>query len=111
MDFGILSGLEDGDFDVGFAGRHGLVKINAVIHGANQHRLRAEVGIVEGELALRVGLRVPDRLHAALQLNEHYRDAGSGFAGGAIFYGSVNCSCRAGMEKQARQKEQAKNYF
>ncbi len=87
------------------------MKINSVIHGADQHRLRAKVWIVEGELSLRVGLRVGDRLHAALQLNQHYRDAGSGFAGGAILYGAVNCSCPSGSGKARTEKSMPKYLF
>ena len=52
-------------------------------------------------MALRVGLRIRDRLHAALQLNQDHVHARSGLAGGAVVYGAVERACgSAGYDAQ-----------
>ena len=87
-----------------FPGRHRLVEIDAAIYGADEHRLGAETRIVEGKLSLRIGLRVGDRLHAALQLNQDYLHARRGLPGGAILHRAVNGSSSNNEEKTQSNK-------
>ncbi len=72
-----------------FSGGDGLVVVHAFVDDADEHGAGAELRIIEVEVALRVGLGVGDRLHAALQLDEDHVGACGYLAGGAVFHCAV----------------------
>jgi hypothetical protein len=56
--------------------------------------LRTDARIVKRKLAMGIGLRVCDRLHPALQLNEDYLNSWSGFSSGAVLYSALQSASR-----------------
>ena len=86
-------------------GTQRLMEHHAVIDGANEHGPLADGGIVEFVLALGVRLRVGDRLHAALQLDQDDVHAGGdGVAVGAVV---DDAGDRAGGGAACESKEKA----
>ena len=62
--------------------------IDAAIDRAQKHGRGADVGAIELEAALRVGLRAGNGLHAALELDEDHVHTGGRFSGSAVVDGA-----------------------
>src|SRR6266849_3991849 len=90
--FGVPGSFENLHFHGSFSWRYGLVKIDAVIDSPHQHGLCANPWIVECECPVFVRLRIGDRLHAALQLNEDDLNSSSSFSAGAVLHGAMKSS-------------------
>jgi hypothetical protein len=67
------------------------VIIHASIHGADEHWRSAYIGVSEFEMALCVRLRIRDRLHASLKLNQDYFNASGGLPIRAVANGTFQC--------------------
>jgi hypothetical protein len=81
------------------------MEVDPFVDGAHQHGLRTERRIVKSKLPLTVGFGISDRLHSALQLNQHDFDAGGGLAGRPVLYRAVKLSGARRHCKEQRGRE------
>src|SRR5882762_8668325 len=70
-----------------------MVEIDAVIHGADEHRLRTESGMVKCEFPLRAAFGVSDFLHSTLKLDQDRLNSRRCFAGRAVSHRAANRPC------------------
>ena len=87
----------------GRARRNGVVEINAVIHCADEHRLRTKSGMVEREFPVRSALRVRYLLHPSLKLDQDELDSRGCFAGRAVLHRAAN---RPGLGYRQRSQNE-----
>src|SRR3989454_889600 len=87
----------------GRARRNGVVEINAVIHRADENRLRTKSGMVEREFPVRSALRVRYLLHPSLKLDQDELDSRGCFAGRAVLHRAAH---RPGLGYRQRSQNE-----
>ena len=75
------------------------MEIHATIHGAHQHRLRTEPGIVKRKLPFGVAFCIRNGLHATLQLDQNDFHASRRLAGCAVIHHAVYRACFRNPER------------